>query len=399
MRILFVTSLPPERSSFVGRTLPLARALHRAGHKVEILTLSGKTQPPFTETIDVGAGVIRVVGPNLRPTAVPLPPFRTTWQRLRAGRRALADALTAQRADVVVLAKPQLQNIGPAIAFAARARTPVFLDADDFEPAASRFPALVRWFMVALDRRAARAATVVTACSPWLVTHYQRLNPRARVELLPTGINVPTDIPPARLRERLHLPADATIILYVGSLSIASGHRADALLEAFSGLHETYPARGPHLVLAGDGLDVGKLQSMARELGPAAQRIHFLGRFTPPEDLALAREVTLLVDPVDASPPNEAKSSHRVLLALATGTPIVAGRVGIRKLLLPPTSHPWCLYDPARPGDLAEKLAAALHPSCRARFETETAGCIKSWTWSTLGKQFVTLVESTAPPR
>lgn len=394
MNVLAITALPPERSSFVGRILPLMRALHGAGNRVEILTLSGAVHPPFTETIQDPHGVeIHVVGPNLRPTSVTTPTQRQTWQRYHAGRHALFRTLTDRRTDVVVLAKPQLQNTGPALAFATRTRTPLVLDADDLEPTASRFPPPLRWWMRRLDHQAARAATVITACSPFLVAHYRRLNPRARVVLLPTGIDLPTNIPPAHLRARLRLSPRVSIVLYVGSLSLSSGHRVDLLLNAWSRLSLDHGGN-VHLVISGNGVDEEALRARVARDAALNSRVHFLGRFTPPEDIALAREADLLVDPVDHSLTVAAKSSHRTMLALATGTPIVTGAVGVQLVLLPPTLHALCFYDPARRDNLAEALSRGLAPSAKAAFQQGTHGALQQWRWDTLGKHFVALLET-----
>lgn len=398
MHALFVTALPPERSSFVGRLLPLARALQSAGHATSILTLSGARMPPYQHAEDRGGVEIRAVGPNLRATETPAPTPPDTWSRLRAGRAALTQALAETAADVVILAKPQVQNTPPTLAFARARGVPLVLEVDDLEAEASRLPALARFYARMLERSAAHRAALITACSPFLVEHYRRLHPRARVEFLPTGISVPARVPPARLRERLGLPPEAKVILYLGSLSIASGHRVDLLIDAYAQLITRNSEHPVDLVLAGDGLDAGWLRGMARR-SLAAERIHFLGRFEPPEDIALAREADLLADPVDATPTNEAKSSHRVLLALATGTPVVAGGVGIRALLLPPALREACLYHPSAPGALTAALRRGLDPALRREFREQTAGRIDQWTWETLGKRFVSLLEFLARVR
>lgn len=393
MNVLFVASLPPERSSVVGRIFPLARAVHERGHDVRLLTLSGSTLPPFqTDTARNGV-TLRTVGPNIRATGVDAPSVIETWRRFRAGQSALADALESESADIVILAKPQLQNTAPTLAFARARRTPLLLDADDFEPAASRFPLLMHMHMQGLDQRAARAARVITACSPFLVEYYRRLNPHARVEFIPTSITVPAGVPPTRLRVRLGIAADAKVVLYVGSLSVSSGHRVDLLLEAFAALME----RGSgalHLVLAGDGLDEAYIRQRVMRNAELRTRVHFLGRFTPPEDIALARDADLLVDPIDRSRTAEAKSSHRLMLALATGTPMITGAVGIRRILVPQALHALCLYDPARRGDLTAALARGLEPATKDAFRRHTVGLFDQWGWDTLGKRFTELLES-----
>lgn len=386
----------------VGRMLPLARAVASAGHTVDVLTLAGSHKSERSESSSLerwGEQLPRVrvslVGPALRATDTMHPSLVETLARLRKGRAALAEALEQERPDIVVLAKPQLQNAPPTLAFAARTRVPLVLDADDLEAEASRLPALARWHARTLERRAAGAAALITACSPFLVEHFRRLNPAARIELLPTGISIPPSVSPARLRERLGIPTDATIILYVGSLSLSSGHRVDLLINAWSRL-SLDQGRNAHLVIAGSGMDEEALRERVARDAALKRRVHFLGRFTPPEDLALAREADLLVDPVDRSRTNEAKSSHRTMLALATGTPIVAGNVGIRPFLLPSSLHELSLYDPYAPDSLTRALARGLEPTVRERFQRETAGCIQQWAWPTLGAQFTRLLETAA---
>ncbi len=391
MRVVFVAALPPERSSVIGRILPLGAAVQAANHSVEVLSLSGNDRPPFARTTERLGVRVRLVGPSLRATSTKTPSVHDTWYRYRAGRNALTQALRNTRADVIILTKPQLQNAPPVLAYARRNGVPLILDADDLEGAASRFPPVVRWYAERLEKASARAAEIVTACSPFLVHYFQEQSPKTRVEFLPTGIDIPT-VPPSRLRERLALPSDARIILYVGSLSIASGHRVDLLLKAFTRLADRTIGK-THLVIAGDGIDEGSLRRDAAQ-SVARDRIHFLGRFTPPEDTALARDVDLLVDPVDATPTNEAKSSHRTMLGLMIGTPIVTGNVGIRPSLVPPALHGECLYNPASEETLDRALIRGLEPAFRENFRKHAAGLSEQWTWKVLGTSFVRIVES-----
>lgn len=393
MRVLFVAALPPERSSIIGRILPLAREVRVAGHghAVEVLTLSGAHRGRYRERQEIDGVRLRTVGPALRATDDAHPNPLTVLPRFFQGQAALARALSTVKADVVVLAKPQPQNTFPVLSWAERTSVPLIVDLDDRETEASRLPTIVRSALAHLETQAIEHAAVVTAASPALVEYARSIRPTTRVEFLPTGLRIPATIPSAHLKERLNLPPDAAIILYVGSLSIASGHRVDALLEAFNASLEAAPTA--HLVLAGDGIDAEPLRRQA-ESSPARDRIHFLGRFTPPWDFALAKEATLLVDPVDRSLTNEAKSSHRVLLALATGTPVVAGAVGIRPLFLPSALHTVCLYNPDTPGELRAALLRGLNAGLREQFREQSRDLIQQWTWDVLGKQFVQILES-----
>lgn len=376
----------------VGRILPLAEELGAAGYIVDVLTLSGNEQPPFITETSYGRHVtLRTVGPSLRATRTAHAPLSHTAKRFFTGRAALRDALTQYSPRTVVLAKPQLQNTSPAISFAKERRVPLLLDLDDDEVRSSRIPALLRGYVAGLEARAIRAAAAVTAASPALVEHVREHRPDVNVTLFPTGIRIPSIIRHARLRERLGLSSDAKILLYIGSLSLSSGHRVDMLIDAFAHLAKSLP--NAHLAIGGDGIDAGILQHHAQESG-VAQRIHFLGRFTPPEDIALAREADLLVDPVDHSPANIAKSSHRILVALAAGTPVIAGNVGIRPMLLPPALHRLCLYDPDTPTALHDAIVRGLTGNLRLQFQQQTIGLIDQWTWPILRRTFVQILES-----
>lgn len=397
MRVLIVSALPPERSSYIGRIFPLASALARARHSVTLLTLSGERAESLVRAETRDGVSVHLVGPNLRASDETSPSSRRTLRRFLDGRRALRAALARQRPDVLILAKPQLQNTAPTIAYARGRGIPLVLDTDDLEAAASRLPLFLRWYAAHLERRAARVADIITACSPFLVERARAQNPRARVEFLPTGMTIPTTLPRLNLRERVGVPADARIILYVGSLSIASGHRVDRLLRAFGHLRKH--DQGLHLVLAGSGVDADRLREQVQRAPSLRDVVHFFGRFSPPEDFALAAEADVLVDPVDRAPVTEAKSSHRALLGLATGTPVVTGNVGIRRLLLPTALHAEFLYDPRYAGNLKNALQRALAPGARDRFRAATEGSSTQWTWDHVGPQFVALVESLSPKR
>lgn len=381
-----------------GRILPMARALVRRGHETEVLTLSGTPQPPYASS-DLDAGVVvTTVGPNIRATGTGRPGIAETHRRWREGTSALTRALSDRDAEVLVLAKPQLQNTRPALSWADKHHRSILVDSDDLESLASRTPFPLSWWASRTEQRALASARTITACSPYLVAYARRSAPSAQVELIPTGLEIPQEITAARLRERFPIPADAPLLLYVGSLSISSGHRVDRLLDAFELLAPT-ALPTTHLVISGDGLDADHLRTRVLGLSMLAARVHFTGPFTPPQDIAMAREADLLIDPVDASPVSAAKSSSRMMLALATGTSIVAGNIGIRPTLLPRSLHAMHLYDPRSLSDFVSTMRTALQPEQRARFAEDTALERDRWTWDRLGPQFVTAVEHTEKTR
>jgi len=125
------------------------------------------------------------------------------------------------------------------------------------------------------------------------------------------------------LRRDFGIPADATVIGYIGRLVPKKG--IPVLLEAFRSLHERFP--GAHLVLLG-GNDTGfhrdlgaEYRERARELG-VADRTHFTGFL---EDI---RPVVADFD-VLALPSVEPESFGRVLIeAMALGIPPVISALG-----------------------------------------------------------------------
>jgi glycosyltransferase involved in cell wall biosynthesis len=97
---------------------------------------------------------------------------------------------------------------------------------------------------------------------------------RAPITVVPTGVDLDQFQPGdrARARQGLGLPAEGTMLLYVGRLDREKS--VDRVLLAFDRVAGTVP--GVSLVLVGHGTEGGRLRSLARTLGAAA-RIVFLG--------------------------------------------------------------------------------------------------------------------------
>ncbi|MEO1766411.1 glycosyltransferase [Thiobacter aerophilum] len=187
----------------------------------------------------------------------------------------------------------------------------------------------------------------------------QRGVPRARLRVVPTGVDLkrfdPAQVTPT-LRQALGLAPD---VLLVGTLAILrnkKGHRD--LLAAIPRVLARLPQ--VHFVIAGDGPQEAKLKAEAANLGLSAH-VHFLG---------LRRDVPEILRALDlfVLPTREEALGTAFLEAQAMGVPVIGTRVGgvpetIREgetgLLVPP-------HDP-------ERLAAALlelleNPGKRAAF-------------------------------
>lgn len=380
MYVIFLATLPPDRSTMIGRVFPLAREVQRHGHTVRVVTLGTAKSSSVIADIPID-----VVGPTLRDGSSARSSLMNVFDRLRMGGLALEHAIDRIPADVIVLCKPHPQNV-TAI---RNTHVPMVLDADDDERWASRLSFLERWYMGWIEKKAVRRADLITACSPYLVTHYTRELRGKKVALLPTGIDEQEE-PAPDIRKTFGLPKETPIILYIGSLALSSGHRIDLLLDIWDSIAESHP--DAHLVFAGDGIHQDVINAQARSCR-YGNRIHFLGRYVAGAASGLARQATLLVDPVDSTKTSEAKSSSRVLLALRTGVPIIAGNVGIRRMLLPSSVHAWALYSPDNPERFRASVNHGLTSEARNEFERAARGTWEQWSWKQLGGQFVTLLE------
>lgn len=384
LHVIFLATLPPTSSTIIGRTLPLAFELKKRGHNATIITL-GK----IADTTENSSIPIIVAGPSFR-DGNNKPNIFQLLSRYFKGKNGLKNALLNQKPDLIVLVKPHPQNF-----FAIKnSTTPIVFDSDDDEAMSSRSNFLERNWLKRLDKKSALKSQVITACSPYLVEQYKKICPDKLVDFLPTAIPETTPGTPINLRRYFGLPPDAQIILYLGSLALSSGHRIDQIFDVWNELSTGNLKL--NLILAGDGIDAEKLLAQAKKLSNT-NRIHFFGRFDNANSEDFARQADLLIDPVDNSLANQAKSSSRTMLALKSGTPIVTGNVGIRKILLPETIHAWTLFDPTKPETLVECIKYNLTNNAKQQFMQATDGLWKQWTWEVIGAKFSSLIEGLNP--
>ncbi|GLY13394.1 D-inositol-3-phosphate glycosyltransferase [Kineosporia rhizophila] len=151
------------------------------------------------------------------------------------------------------------------------------------------------------------------------------------VTVIPPGVDLDTFTPQAdgraRARQRLGLPADAELVLFVGRIQPLKA--PDVLLRAVAALVAADPQRREKLVVAvlggpsGSGLErPEELQKLAVDLG-----IGDLVRFHPPVGRPVLAEWYRAADLVAV--PSYSESFGLVAVeAQACGTPVVAARVG-----------------------------------------------------------------------
>ena len=206
----------------------------------------------------------------------------------------------------------------------------------------------------AVQRLAHRWATHVTAVSNAVAETVVALGvPRARVTVIPNGVDVARFGGAAADRAELGASNGETVIGSVGCLAARKDY--GTLLDALARLRVRHPhARA---VLVGDGPDRAALEARAAELGVAGHTT-FLGERPDIERLLPAMDVFVLSSREEGIP-------NALLEAMAAGRPAVATAVGGTPEVLEHGVTGW-LVPPADPAALAAALAEALDDPAEA---------------------------------
>ena len=178
-----------------------------------------------------------------------------------------------------------------------------------------------RWLQRRQITAALRGARAVVAVSAALAERARELGaPAGRVHVLYNGVDADSFHPGDRAaaRERLGLPPDPPLILFVGNLTPGKG--CLDLLEAFPGLLGRQPEA--RLAFVGDGPAARALRTRAGELG-VADRVLFAGARAHDELPAWMHAASLL-----CLPSHNEGVPNVVLEAMACGIPVVASNVG-----------------------------------------------------------------------
>ncbi len=344
LSLLVVTNMYPSEADpvfgvFVKRQVD---ALERLGARVE---LCANTRPPSGRR----GSVVKYL--------------RLWWC---AGRRAGAAGGPHRRLDAVV-GHFLYPTAWIARAAARRAGVPLVVVAHgtDTRSAARRGP------VARLSRESLASADLVVAVSNDVkrALHQQLELPTDRtVEVVHMGVDTEVFRPGPSERERLDLPEDERVILFVGNLAEVKG--PDVLLEAFARMREA--DRADRLVYVGGGTLRELLEWRAERLD-VADAVRFEGRLPEAEVAAHMRAADVL------ALPSRAEGFGLVLLeAMACGTPCVASAVGGTVEALP---DPDCgrLVPPEDVDALADALAEVIgegkrryREACLERVEGES---------------------------
>lgn len=166
--------------------------------------------------------------------------------------------------------------------------------------------------------------------------------PPENLRVLPNPVDVD------RFSARTQAPRDIDV-LFVGRLSVEKG--VDTLIHAVAPL-----SRGAHVVIAGDGAERRRLEELASELGA---RITFLGWVSKADlpDLVRSAHIQIIPSRSEALP-------MVALEALASGTPVIASRVGgLPEMVV--NGENGFLIDPGDVDGLRQALGVALADRAR----------------------------------
>ena len=375
MRIAFVTTQSLEQSTLLGRILPLSSAfqtqsheVHVLGHHSDVSTPSGITfhivgKNPFTKSSE---GKKRQRG------------LKLFWTMLR---NALVTTRTLRsiNPEAVVIVKPLPQNVlGVWLWKIFNGNATIVLDVDDFELTANALHSIFqRAFIHWSERKGAAIANSVVTATPFLEDHFKQLTANSKpVHLLPTGLTF-TYV----RKEKEHRPT----VTYIGSVSQSSGHKVDLLPEIIFQVQKTIP--NVLLLIAGGGHDEHELKTKFESMN-LSKHVEWHGRFNMNQVSDILNRTDVLIDPIDASITNRAKSSFRAALAIASGTPIVTSNIGIRTQLIPASLHNLFFATPANVASYAEKIVQLLQTPLTSVQQQEMVRQAQVYTWEELAKAY-----------
>jgi len=157
--------------------------------------------------------------------------------------------------------------------------------------------------------------TVTSVCTPGVELLAANGVPKSKIKLLYNAVEPEYwgDGAKSNLRTELGISEDTFVMLYAARLADGKGH--EYLLRAAGKMQGDFC-----LVLAGDGAKETELRELAQELA-LSERVRFLGFRNDMKNLYTGADVTVC--------PSESEAlSFMILESLASGTPVVATRVG-----------------------------------------------------------------------
>ena len=369
MRLAYLSHyFPPESNAPAARVHELSRALVRLGHEVHVVTGQpshprGVVYPGYRaaeyrrEDID-GIQVHRV--PTFPAANRGVVVRGLGYAAMPAAQVAFA-ALKLPPVDLVLATSPQIFTGLAGLALARLRRLPFVLEVRDLWPesivSVGALPAshpAIRALEV-LERRLYRGAAGIVSVTDSFVAHFlaHGVDP-ARVAVIKNGADLDLfdpEAPPAPLRARLGIPAEALIVLFCGTIGMA--HDVGLLARAAAIAPADLDA---HFVVVGDGAGLADLAAEIDTLG-VGDRVHLLPAVPRREvpGLLAAADISAVV--LRDSPTFAGVLPSKIFEAMAMRRPILLGVRGEARALVE-EAHAGLAFTPGDPAALLTSLRA-----------------------------------------
>jgi glycosyltransferase involved in cell wall biosynthesis len=321
-KIAFLTDIPEETGSWVGRYEPWAKYLRKRGHEVRVFMPSlGKAK----------TGEISTTGPALfRKTAQGRSHY-STLSLIAISLENLFHAirhLVCYHPEVIIVGKPLPIASTAAVLYRLVFKSLLIVDCDDLETETNSFSSQFQRQIVAFfERFLPRCATMVT-------THTQS----NRARLVESGVDpqkivfLVNGVDPDRFSRVALSPQETRpIVLYLGDLNLSTGHAVDLLLESFAKVLPHCKEALLHIV--GDGQDERKLSDISKKLG-IEDSVKWFGRVRPDEVASFIQSCRVMVDPVRDELANRFRCPLKLIEGVHCRKIVVTSDVGDRKFLL-----------------------------------------------------------------
>lgn len=339
MRISLVTRIfTPEPAAASFRLASLVRALANDDDEVLVLT----TRPPEGSR---GSGPTE--GTRVRVRRAPVLRDRSGnvrgyLQYLSFDVPAFFRLLFSRRADVVVVEPPPTTGFLVRLVCALRRMPYVYYAADVWSygavstDAPGTVVAILRW----LERRALRGAASVIAVTDGVGEKVRSLAPRARVAVVPNGIDTDVFTPHGERR------AGAAWGVYAGTTSEWQG--ADVFIRAMPRVLESLP--GATIAFLGQGSAWAALRELAAEVAPDA--IRFIDPVPPTTAATWLRSARAGLVSLKPGQGYDFALPTKVLASAASGTPVVFAGVGTGAEFVSAEGIGWAVeHDPVATAD------------------------------------------------
>jgi glycosyltransferase involved in cell wall biosynthesis len=367
MRVIFLTQyFPPETGAPQNRLFATAKALHKRGARVTVLTAmpnypDNRVQEGYRgrlhmrESLDgltvhrawifVAAG--RSIGARL------LNYFSFVFSSLLVG------LLKLKRSDVLLVESPPLFLGITAMLLARAKRAKLVFNVSDLWPESAvqlglvTNRTLIAWSS-ALERRCYRRAALITGQTQGIVANIGARCPGKKVLWVPNGVDF-TAITEAEqatgtdMRARTGIGANDLVLAYAGIIGHAQG--LEVILRAAALLRDR---RDIHFLLIGDGPEKAKLQQLKSALGDV--NVRFVDRMPRAELLALMRSIDAVVVPLRRNDLFRGAIPSKIFEALALRKPVLLGVEGEAKSLFIEQGGGGLAFEPENEHALADAV-------------------------------------------